>query len=437
MAVHITGIERGSVAEKYGILPGDELISINDEVINDMMDLQFYSTDTKLTVLINRNGEDRVIDIKKEDEYTPLGLDFETYLIDKHHSCKNKCIFCFIDQLPKGMRPYLYFKDDDERLSFLFGNYITLTNLSRREIDRIKKMKISPINISVHATEPDLRLFMLKNPRAVEINDLMKEFYDAGITMNTQIVLCKGINDGEHLKTTIRQLESLYPQVHSVSIVPFGYTRYRDGLEHIDDFTPEEMGQVIDDVHAWDEEFVEKNGERIVYLSDEFFLRAGRELPPMEYYGDFAQIENGVGLVRNFIDNFMSEVEYAEKLDRPVHADMVTGEAMYPILCKVIEDANKILDGKLHITIHKVVNNFFGGNVWVTGLITGKDMIEQLKGNLATDTLLLCEDMLDSDKIRFLDDKTPEDIENELGVKTMFYPNDGMELAQYLLGTEF
>ncbi len=437
MAVHITNIEHGSVAEKYGILPGDELISINEEVINDMMDLQFYSTDTVLDVVIERKGEKQNITVKKEDEYTPLGLEFETYLIDKHHSCKNKCVFCFIDQLPKGMSPYLYFKDDDERLSFLFGNYITLTNLSRREIDRIKKMKISPINISVHTTEPELRVRMMKNPRAREINELMQEFYDAGITMNTQIVLCKNMNDGEHLKTSIRRLESLYPQVHSVSIVPFGYTRYRDGLEKVESFSPEECAQVIKDVHEWTQDFVDEHGERLIYLSDEFFMRAGLPVPPAEYYGDYAQLENGVGMVRNFIDNFTEEVEYAGSLDEPVYADMVTGEAMYPVMCKVLEDANKVLGGKLHITVHKVVNNFFGGNIWITGLITAKDMIEQLKGKLSTDTLLLCQDMLDSENIRFLDEVTPAELERELRVKTMFYPNDGLNLAQFLLGTEF
>ena len=196
MAVHITGIDRGSLAAEYGILPGDDLISINGEVINDMMDLQFFSSDLNLKIVLKRDGKEFAIDMEKADEYDSLGLEFETYLIDKHHSCKNKCIFCFIDQLPKGMRPSLYFKDDDERLSFLFGNYITLTNLSRHEIDRIKKMKISPINISVHSVEPELRVFMMKNPRAAEINSLMDEFYEAGITMNTQVVLCKHLNDG-------------------------------------------------------------------------------------------------------------------------------------------------------------------------------------------------------------------------------------------------
>lgn len=287
MAVHITGIDRGSLSAEYGILPGDDLISINGEVINDMMDLQFFSSDLNLKIILKRDGKEFEINMEKSDEYDSLGLEFETYLIDKHHSCKNKCIFCFIDQLPKGMRPSLYFKDDDERLSFLFGNYITLTNLSRHEIDRIKKMKISPINISVHAVEPELRVFMMKNPRAAEINSLMDEFYEAGITMNTQVVLCKNINDGEHLKKTIRRMERLYPQVHSVSIVPFGMTRYRDGLEKVESYTKEECRRIIEQVNRWTEDFVkEHDGERLVYLSDEFYMRAQVPLPPAEYYCD-------------------------------------------------------------------------------------------------------------------------------------------------------
>ena len=418
MAVHITGIDRGSLAAEYGILPGDDLISINGEVIHDMMDLQFFSSDLNLKILLKRDGKEFVIDMEKADEYDSLGLEFETYLIDKHHSCKNKCIFCFIDQLPKGMRPSLYFKDDDERLSFLFGNYITLTNLSRHEIDRIKKMKISPINISVHAVEPELRVFMMKNPRAAEINSLMDEFYEAGITMNTQGVLCKNINDGEHLKKTI--------------------TRYRDGLEKVESYTKEECWRIIEQVNRWTEDFVkEHNGERLVYLSDEFYMRAEVPLPPAEYYCDYAQLENGVGLVRNFMDNFLEEVEYAEEPYKQVKADMAVGEAMYPIMCQVFQKANEKLNGALDIKVHKIVNNFFGGNVWVTGLITAQDLIRQVQGKLTSDTLLLCADMLDSENEFFLDDKTPEDVEKALGVKLSFYPNDGVKMAQELLGTEY
>ena len=437
MAVHITGIEPGTPAEKYNILPGDQLVSINGEEIFDMMDLQFYSTDTQLDVVISRNGEDISLHIEKEDDYTPLGLEFQTYLIDKQHSCRNKCIFCFVDQLPKGLRKDMYFKDDDERLSYLFGNYITLTNLSRREIDRIKKMRISPINISVHATDPDVRTFMMKNPRSAEINDIMQEFADADITMNTQIVLCKGVNDEQVLKQSIEKLQSLYPQVASCSIVPVGVTRYRDSLAPVETFSKEDCRRVIQQVYSWTEDFYQKHGDRLVYLSDEFFLRAELPIPETEYYGSFPQIENGVGMVRTFMDSFTEELKWYEGLEETVMADIATGEAMYPILCGVIENAKKKAGEKLDVTVHKIKNNFFGGNVWVTGLITATDLIDQLQGKLTSDRLLLCNDMLRSEQDMFLDDKTPADVEAALGVKTEFYPNDGYQLAQQLLGTEF
>lgn len=436
MAVRITGIDRRSPAEKYGIQAGDNLVRINGGEIYDMMDLQFYSTDTRLEIELERDGEKVQINLTKADAYTPLGLEFETYLIDKQHSCRNKCIFCFVDQLPKGLRKDMYFKDDDERLSFLFGNYITLTNLSRREIDRIKKMKISPINISVHTTDPQLRVFMMKNPRAAEINDLMQEFYDAGIVMNTQIVLCKGVNDGENLSNSIRKLQSLYPQVASCSIVPVGKTRYRDGLAPVETFSAEECAQVIKQVYELTDDFYKQHGDRQIYLSDEFFLRAGLPVPPAEYYGDFPQIENGVGMVRTLIDSFADELDYSEGNVNPISADIATGEAMYPVFCEIIRMAEEKLNRKLDITIHKIKNNFFGGNVWVAGLITATDLIDQLKGRLNSDKLLLCNDMLRSEQDMFLDDKTPADVEAALGVEVEFYANDGMQLAQRLLGTE-
>ena len=435
--VHITGIDPGSIAEKHNILPNDDLISINGGIINDMMDLQFYSTDTNLKLILARQGKRIIMNIKKRDEYTPLGLEFETYLIDKHHSCTNKCIFCFVDQLPKGLRKDLYFKDDDERLSFLFGNYVTLTNLSRYELDRIKKMKISPINISVHTTDPKLRVYMMKNPRSAEINDRMQEFAEAGIVMNTQVVLCRGVNDGENLKKTITDLQNLYPQVQSCSIVPIGVTRYREGLAKLQTFDRDSSREVIKQVQEWTEEFYQKHGKRIVYLSDEFYLKAELDIPPAEYYGEFAQLENGVGMVRTLIDNFMDEIEYSDGKINPISADLITGEAMYPVLSDLIAKANEMFDNRIDVTVHCVKNNFFGGNVWITGLITVTDILDQMKGKLKTKTLLLCNDMLRSEQDMFLDNKTPKDIEDALGVKVEFYPNDGMQLAQRILGTEY
>ncbi len=437
MAVIIKDITPGSPAQAYGLQIGDEIVSVNNGEIYDMMDLQFYTTDTKLDMVLSRKGEKFEVTLEKEDEYTPLGVEFDTYLIDKQHSCKNKCIFCFVDQLPKGLRKDMYFKDDDERLSFLYGNYITMTNLSRREIDRIKKIHLSPINISVHTTDPDLRVFMMKNPRAAEINDLMDEFSEAGIVMNTQIVLCKNVNDGENLKKSIERLQSLYPQVASCSIVPIGMTRYREGLAEVESFTAEDCAKIIDDVNRWTEDFYKQHGERIIHLSDEFYIRAGRPIPPTEYYGSFPQLDNGVGMVRTFIDSFEGEIEYIkDKKVVPYKADLATGQAMYKTMCRVMEQVKQATNGLVDITVHEIANNFFGGNVWVTGLITPADLIPQLKGKLKTGKLLLCSDMLRSEQDMFLDDKTPQDVEKALGVKVEFYSGDGYELAVELLKTE-
>ncbi len=436
MAVLIKHITPAGPAEKSDIRVGDEIISINNGEIYDMMDLQFYSTDTVLDMTLSRNGEKFDVRVVKPDEYTPLGVEFDTYLIDKHHSCKNKCIFCFVDQLPKGLRKDMYFKDDDERLSFLYGNYITMTNLSRREIDRIKKIHLSPINISVHTTDPQLRVFMMKNPRAAEINDLMDEFARAGIVMNTQIVLCKNVNDGENLKKSIDRLQSLYPQVASCSIVPIGMTRYRDGLAPAESFDEEDCRKIIADVNRWTEDFYREHGERIIYLSDEFYIRAGMEIPQAEYYGSFPQLENGVGMVRTFMDSFADELDYIkDKQVKGCKADLATGEAMCPTMCDVMAQVREATDGRVDVTVHKIKNDFFGGNIWITGLITPTDLIPQLKGKLTSDTLLLCNDMLRSEQDMFLDNKTPADVERELGVNVEFYSNDGFELAQRLLET--
>ncbi len=436
MAVNILSVDRGSVSEKYGIRPGDDLVTINGGIINDMMDLQFYSTDTNLRVVLKRGNEVIKLDMQKEDAYTPLGLNFKTYLIDRQHSCTNKCIFCFVDQLPKGLRSDMYFKDDDERLSFLYGNYVTLTNLSRYEIDRIKKMHISPINISVHTTDPKLRVEMMKNPRAAEINDLMQEFYDADIVMNTQIVLCKNINDGESLHATIDRLQSLYPQVRTVAIVPLGLTRYREKLPKLEGYDARDCRKIIEQVDAWTEDFYREHGERIVYLSDEFYLKAGVEIPESEYYGDYAQLENGVGMVRTFIDNFMEEGEYSQVSEEFV-ADLAVGEAMYPVMVKCLEKAEEVTGGKVRIKAHKIKNDFFGGNIWVTGLLTGKDLSAQLAGEMISDKLLLCRDMLRSEGDMFLDDMTPQQLSEKLGgVEIEFYPNDGLKFAQMIFKSD-
>ncbi len=394
MAVVIKDVQVGSLAEKYGIKPLDKLISINGEEINDMLDLQFYQSNKMLDIQLQANGLDKKVTISDKDEYEPLGLEFETYLIDKHHHCKNKCMFCFIDQLPKGMRSSLYFKDDDERLSFLFGNYITLTNLTQKELERIKKVRISPINISVHTTNPQLRVKMMKNPRSAEIMQHMQEFADAGIKMNCQIVLCKNVNDGEELVRTISDLQSLYPAVQSVSIVPIGLTRYREGLEKAETFSGEDCKNIISLVAKATDKFYQENGTRLVFLSDEFYLNAGLEIPAAEYYEDFPQIENGVGMVRTFMDNFMDDMNYHQQVSKSAAVDIATGESFYPILKAMTDTAEKKYGDKVKIYVHKIKNEFFGGNVSVTGLLTGTDLVNQLKGKLKTNRLCLCNDTL-------------------------------------------
>ena len=434
MAVQIKGVEKSSLAQCSGIAAGDTLVKINGEEINDMLDLQFYQASKNLNIeLLSENGEPKTVQIKDKDEYDTLGLEFETYLIDKHHHCKNKCMFCFIDQLPKGLREPLYFKDDDERLSFLFGNYVTLTNLTQKEFDRIKKVRISPINVSVHTTNPELRVQMMKNPRACEIMDRMREFAAADIKMNCQIVLCKGVNDGEELKRTIRDLQSLYPQVQSVSIVPIGLTRYRDGLAKAETFDSEDAKQVISLVDEATKEFYKTHGTRLIYASDEFYLNAGYDIPDADYYEGFPQIENGVGMVRTFMDNFADDMEYNETARENVAVDIATGESFYPVLKAVAGKAMEKYGDKVKIYVHKVKNDFFGGNVSVTGLLTGTDLVKQLQGNLKTDRLCLCKDVLSDNADIFLDDMTVPQLESQLGTNVEFYSCDGYDLLSGIL----
>ena len=342
-------------------------------------------------------------------------------------------MFCFIDQLPKGMRDSLYFKDDDERLSFLFGNYITLTNLTQKELDRIKKVRISPINISVHTTNPELRVKMMKNPKAGNVMEHMREFADADIKMNCQIVLCKGVNDGEELRRSIRDIQSLYPAVQSASIVPIGLTRYRDGLEKAEGFTGEDCREVIALVEEETAPFYKENGVRLVYLSDEFYLNAGYDIPAVEYYEDFPQIENGVGMVRTFIDNFKDDMDYHSEVKESVAVDIATGESFYPVLCTMADMAMEKYGDKVKIYIHKIKNEFFGGNVSVTGLLTGTDLVNQLKGNLKTDRLCLCNDVLSDNADIFLDDMTVPQLEEALGTTAEFYSCDGYDLLSGIL----
>ena len=431
--VKITGVEKKSYAEKAGILPGDTLVSIGENEINDVLDYRFYITEKNLQILIERDGKEMSFTIKKKDEYDDIGLEFETYLMDKKQTCRNKCIFCFIDQNPHGMRKDIYFKDDDSRLSFFFGNYITLTNVSEKDIERIIKMRISPVNISVHTTNPELRVKMMNNKHAGESLRFLDMLSDGGIQMNAQIVLCKNVNDGDELRRSIRDLQSLYPAVQSVSIVPIGLTRYRDGLEKAEAFSGEDCKKVIALVAEETEEFFKANGTRLIYLSDEFYLNAGYDIPAAEYYEDFPQIENGVGMVRTFVDNFKDDMDYHPTARESVAVDIATGESFYPVLKEMADMAVTKYGGKVKIYVHNIKNEFFGGNVSVTGLLTGTDLVKQLKGNLKTSRLCLCKDVLSDNADIFLDDMTVPQLEEALDTNVEFYSCDGYDLLSGIM----
>ena len=413
--VTITGVEKASPAAKHGILPGDILISINGHDINDVLDYRFRLTEKKITLLIHRGPDLKEITIKK-DEYSDIGLEFETYLMDKKHSCRNKCVFCFIDQLPKGMRDTLYFKDDDSRLSFLMGNYITLTNLSEEDVDRIIEMKTSPINVSVHTTNPELRVKMMKNKNAGKVLSYLRRFADAGISLNCQIVLCKGINDGKELERSMTDLAALYPSLVGVSIVPAGITNYREGLCHLEPFTAKEAGEVIDTIDKFGEKCLKKFGTRLFFSSDELYIEAGRELPGEDYYEGYPQIENGVGMIRSMDGEFTDELDFLDEydLEKPRKVSVATGAAAYDFI-KSLADRLCEQVPTLECHVYKIINDFFGHNITVAGLLTGKDLANQLNGKDLGDRLLIPRVTLRSEGDVFLDDTTPEWLSEQLG----------------------
>ena len=417
----------------YGkVSVGDSLISINGSTVRDVLDYKFYAYDEKLDIVMGRpDGGTYELRIDK-NEGGELGLDFENYLMDSARSCANNCIFCFIDQLPPGMRKTLYFKDDDARLSFLMGNYITLTNLSKREIERIKALRISPVNVSVHTTDPELRVRMLRNPRAGESIRVIHEFAEAGIVMNCQIVCCPGINDGEALDRTMRDLAEMYPQVRSVSVVPVGLTKYREGLYPLISFKAESAAELISQVETYADICLEKHGSRIFFCSDELYIKAGRELPPDEYYEEHIQLENGVGMIRLLETEFNSALALADEPDG-MDFSIVAGEAVSPYIQKLLETAQASFPA-LKGRVYTVKNEFFGPEINVTGLITGGDMIRQLKGKELGERLIISQNMLRHPEMDFLDDVTIIQAEKELGLRIVPVRQDGFELLDAMFG---
>ena len=432
MAVKITGIIPGSPAAKAGIQPGDVLISINKNPIVDVLDYRFYMTDIHLELLLHNEAKElRTVSVRK-GEYDDLGLEFETYLMDKQMGCRNKCIFCFVDQTPKGMRPSLYFKDDDTRMSFLFGNYTTLTNLKDGDIERIIKMHISPINISVHTTNPELRVEMMGNPSAGEKLRYIKMLTDGGIKVNSQLVLCPGINDGEELERSIHDLSALCPNLQSIAVVPVGITKHRDGLYPLRTFTAEEAKRVVEITERWGDKLGEEQESRIVYASDEFYLLAGLPIPEPEFYGDFDQLDNGVGLMALLKQEFRAAMMQAGEFQEEKHITIATGELAYPMLC---EFAQQVMERypMVRISVEKIVNDFFGHSVTVAGLVCGQDLIAQLKGKQLGSELLIPSTMLRHEQDRFLDDVTREEVEEALSVRLTTTENDGFDLLEKIL----
>ena len=435
--VKICNVAPNGIAARAGILAGDLLQCINNHPIRDVLDYRFYLTDKKITLSLLRNGTPMEIRIKK-GEYDDIGLEFETPLMDKKHSCANRCVFCFVDQLPKGMRETLYFKDDDDRLSFLHGNYVTLTNLKDEDIERLITMHISPVNVSVHTTNPDLRVKMMKNRRAGEVLSYLPRLAEAGIALCTQIVLCKGLNDGAELDRSMRDLAALYPALRSCAIVPVGLTKHREGLYPLELFSPKEAGAVIDQVDAFGEECLQKYGTRLFYCADEFYIKAGRALPNEDFYEDYSQIENGVGMLTSLATEFDFELDYIEDhlaaYRAPRSVSIATGAAAYDHILALTRKLEASVDG-LTVRVYKIVNHFFGETVTVAGLLTGKDVSEQLSGKDLGDELLFPAVMLRADGDVFLDDMTPAELSQKLnGIPVRACPSDGAELLKALLG---
>jgi len=433
----ITKVISNGIAEEVGIEVNDVLLSINDNKINDIIDYKFLSADEEIILEVEKtNGE--VWEIEVEKEYgEDLGIEFGGGIMDKAKSCSNKCIFCFIDQLPKGMRESLYFKDDDSRLSFLQGNFVTLTNMKDEDIDRIIQYHISPINVSVHTTNPELRVQMLNNRFAGNVFDRMKRLADAGIIMNAQIVSVPGINNGDELERTITDLYTLYPQVSDIAVVPIGITKFRQGLKHVDTYTKEQSIEEIEKVKKLQAVYMKEVGKPFVRLSDEFYLVADKQIPNQEFYDDYHQIEDGIGMVRCFRDAIDSTLDDLD-LNSEGSFSIVTGELAYNELLKA---SNKIKkrNSNIQLDVYKIINNYFGKTITIAGLLTGTDIIDQMKGIINSKYLILSNNMFrkgyelaDSNEQIMLDNTKIKDIELALNVEVIVVDYTGEDLIQKL-----
>lgn len=427
----------GSIAEELEITPGDRLIEVNQQRIADIFDYQYYIEDEYVELLIEKpHGEQWLLEVDK-DEDEDIGIVFDNGLMDEYRTCHNQCIFCFIDQMPKGMRETLYFKDDDSRLSFLQGNYVTLTNMSDYDLDRIIRYRLSPINISFQTMNPSLRCKMLNNRFAGEALKKVDRLFEAGITMNGQIVLCKGVNDGEELTFSIQEMQKYIPCLESVSVVPVGLSKYREGLYPLEPFTKEDAKEVLKIIHGFQAKFFKDHGMHFIHASDEWYILAQEELPAEENYDGYLQLENGVGMLRLLINEFKAALEEAVKLKEQFHkrktVSLATGRLAYPYLKEMAAQMMKEFPG-LIIQVFAIRNDFFGEMITVSGLLTGQDIVRQLKGKDLGERLLLPINVLRSGEEVFLDDMTLEELEKALQVKADIVKSSGYDLVRTILG---
>ena len=432
MSTVITSIDPRSPAERAGVRVGETLRAINGHTVVDVLDYRFYGYDSQTTLTLEQDGRERTVTIRKE-EGRDLGLNFETYLIDQMHTCANHCVFCFVDQMPPNMRSSLYVKDDDERMSFLLGNYTTLTNLSEREAQRIIDLHISPINVSVHATDDALHCKMLGNKNASRSLEYMRAFGKAGIVMNGQIVVCPGWNDGDALRQTLSDLMEM--NFAACCLVPVGITKYRKGLAKLEPVTKETAGAIIDIAEEFGRKCLEERGTRMFFCADELFLKAERPLPDEEYYEGYRHLENGVGLLRSLEEEFLSALKYAELEREPAPFTIATGVAAAPFLTELANRAKEkfpCLQGE----VIAVQNDFFGHTIDVAGLLTGQDIAAQLKGRMTGSRVLIPIHMLRHGETVFLDDYTVERLSDELGVPVQVSGADGGELLDLMLEME-
>lgn len=428
----ITGVEPGSIAEECGLEPGDRIGAVNGHEIEDFFDYQYYIEEEFLRVeVLTKDGEECTLEIEKEED-EDLGLVFESFLMDDYNSCCNKCMFCFIDQMPPGMRETLYFKDDDSRLSFLQGNYITLTNMKEKDIDRVIRYHLAPINISVHTTNPELRCRMLHNRFAGDVMEKIRRFSDAGIPMNSQVVLCKGVNDGEELDRTIRELGDFLPCMESLSVVPVGLTKYRDDLPKLEAFTKEDAKKVLSQIQGWQKHFLETRGTSFVHASDEWFILAGEEFPPVDYYEGFGQLENGVGMMRLLISEVEERLSELTGDDREKSVSIATAKLAFPTIRKLAEQVTAKYPW-MHIHVYCIENTFFGEQITVSGLLTGQDIERQLKGRELGDELLLPCNVLKADEDIFLDDMSLSALSESLQVPVNIIQSEGQDFVNKII----